>query len=81
MTTTLFKRAAWPTFPSVRKWDNLSLRIVVWHVQVIATREDYEDLENAGRNSGFGASGWREQYKTTELPITGSDGESSPKPS
>jgi hypothetical protein len=28
-------------FPSVRKWDTLSLRIAVGCVQVIASREDY----------------------------------------
>jgi hypothetical protein len=28
-------------FPSVRKWDTLSLRITVGPVQVIARREDY----------------------------------------
>ena len=30
-----------PGFPSVRKWDTLSLRIAVGAVQVIARREDY----------------------------------------
>jgi hypothetical protein len=30
-------------FPSVRKWDSLSLRIAVGAVQVIARREDYKD--------------------------------------
>ncbi len=48
-------------FKSVRKWDNLSLRIALWGVQVIASREDYKDLEDAGRNSSFTSGGWRKR--------------------
>src|SRR6185437_10650951 len=48
-------------FKSVRKWDNLSLRIVGSRVQVIASREDYEDHRDAGRNSGISSNGWRER--------------------
>jgi hypothetical protein len=65
-------------FPSVRKWDTLSLRITVGFVQVIARREDYEDRIDASRLSNSRGDGWRERWYK-KLPFFRRDGESSPK--
>src|SRR5262249_4117411 len=67
-------------FPGVPEWDNLSLRIAVYYVQVIAEERITGTEHNAGRKRGFRVSGWRERG-TTELPIVGRDSESSFKPS
>src|SRR5262249_3006107 len=76
----LQNRARAGTFPSVRKWDNLSLRIAVYYVQVIAEERITRTEQNAGRNRISRVSGWRERCKT-KLPIVGRDSESSFKPS
>jgi RNA polymerase sigma-70 factor, ECF subfamily len=43
-------------FKTVRKWDNLSLRIVLESVQVIAGREDYRGPEMPAETAVFGAA-------------------------
>jgi hypothetical protein len=73
-------QSSWAAFKSVRKWDNLSLRIAVYYVQVMQTERITRDGSNAGRNRGFNGSGWRKRWKT-ELSFIGRDSESSPKPS
>jgi RNA polymerase sigma-70 factor (ECF subfamily) len=54
---------------SVRKWDNLSLRIANRPVQVIARREDYQDLKMPAETAAFkapvGVSGGRRNSQST----------------